>query len=153
MHCSIYLRHAFSGHSLQFVSLPMKWSAKSSEMARPFGSWADDLAAAVVRLEPRKIAEHPFQGTITRTEAASVRVCRVIATGHRVLRLQSHIAQSKDDLCFINLQLEGIGHYTQRDHEQIAGPADLAVIDATEPFDIANAQNFKVFCIAVPRQL
>jgi AraC family transcriptional regulator, positive regulator of tynA and feaB len=131
----------------------MKWSAKSSLTDRPFGSWADDLAAAVVRLEPRKITEHPFQGTIARTEAASVRVCRVIATGHRVLRLQSHIAQSKDDLCFVNLQQEGIGHYTQRDHEQIAGPADLAVIDATEPFEIANAQNFKVFCIAVPRQL
>jgi AraC family transcriptional regulator, positive regulator of tynA and feaB len=67
--------------------------------------------------------------------------------------LRSHIAQSKDDLCFINLQLEGVGRYTQRDHEQINGPADLAIVDTTEPFEIVNAHDFKVFCIAVPRQL
>jgi len=131
----------------------MTWSAKFSQIDRPFGSWANDLAAAFVRLEPRKIADHPFEGTIARTEAGLIRVCRVIATRHRILRLQSHIAQSKDDLCFINLQLEGIGRYTQRNHEQITGPADLAVVDAMEPFEIENVQNFKVFCIAVPRQL
>jgi AraC family transcriptional activator of tynA and feaB len=136
-----------------FVGLPMDWSAKPSQLDSSFGSWADDLAAAFVRLEPRKIAEHPFQGTIIRTEAAPVRVCRVIATRHRILRLRSHIAQSKDDLCFINLQLEGVGRYTQRDHEQINGPADLAIVDTTEPFEIVNAHDFKVFCIAVPRQL
>jgi AraC family transcriptional regulator, positive regulator of tynA and feaB len=134
-----------------FAGLPMDWSA--SQLDSSFGSWADDLAAAFVRLEPRKITEHPFQGAIIRTEAAPVRVCRVIATGHRILRLRSHIAQSKDDLCFINLQLEGVGRYTQRDHEQINGPADLAVVDTTEPFEIANVHDFKVFCIAVPRQM
>jgi AraC family transcriptional regulator, positive regulator of tynA and feaB len=131
----------------------MKWSAQSSQTDRPFGSWADDLAAAFVRLEPRKITEHPFQGTIARTETAPVRISRVMATRHRILRLRPHIARSKDDLCFANLQLEGVGRYTQRGHEQINGPADLAIVDTTEPFEIANAHDFKVFCFAVPRQL
>jgi AraC family transcriptional regulator, positive regulator of tynA and feaB len=131
----------------------MDWSAKTSQIDRSFGGWADDLAAAFVRLEPRKISDYPFQGAITRTEAGPVRVCRVTATRHRILRLRSHITQSKDDLCFINLQLEGVGRYTQRDHEQINGPADLAVVDTMEPFEIANAHDFKVFCIGVPRQL
>ena len=57
---------------------------------------------------------------------------RVIATGHSVLRLQSHIGQS---VCFINLQLEGIGRDTQHDNEQINGPAGLFVVDMTEPFE------------------
>jgi AraC family transcriptional regulator, positive regulator of tynA and feaB len=131
----------------------MQWSAKPSQINRPFGSWADDLAAAFVRLEPRKITDHPFQGTIVRTETAPVRISRVIATRHKILRLRSHIARSKDDLCFINLQLEGVGRYTQRDHEQINGPADLAVVDTTEPFELVNAHDFKMLCFAVPRQL
>jgi AraC-like DNA-binding protein len=132
----------------------MKWSAKPAQLDRPFGSWTDNLAAAFVQLEPRKISEHPFQGTITRTEtAAPVRISRVVATRHRILRLRSHIAHSKDDLCFINLQLEGVGRYTQRGHEQINGPADLAIVDTTEPFEIANAHAFKVICFAIPRQL
>ena len=70
-----------------------------------------------------------------------------------MLRLASHIASSTDDLCFVNLQLEGLGRTTQRGHEQISAPGDLALADTTEPFEIANCRNFKLFCFAVPRQL
>jgi AraC family transcriptional regulator, positive regulator of tynA and feaB len=131
----------------------MQWSAKPSQADNSFGSWADHLAAAFVPMEPRKIAERPFQGAISRTETAPVRISRVIATRHRILRLRSHIARSQDDVCFVTLQLEGVGRYTQRGHEQIVGPADLAVVDTTEPFEIANAHDFKTLCFAVPRQL
>jgi AraC family transcriptional regulator, positive regulator of tynA and feaB len=131
----------------------MQWSAKPHQVDAPFGSWADDLAAAFVRLEPRKIAERPFEGTITRIDAAPIKISRVRATRHRVLRLRSHITQSGDDLCFVNLQLEGVGRYTQRGHEQTCGPGDLAVADTTEPFEIANCRDFRLFCFAVPRHL
>jgi hypothetical protein len=69
-----------------------------------------------------------------------------------VLRLASHIAASTDDLCFVNLQLERLGRTTQRGHEQISAPGDLAVAATTDPFEIANGRNFKLFCFAVPRQ-
>jgi AraC family transcriptional activator of tynA and feaB len=131
----------------------MEWSTKPHQNDRPFGSWADDLAAAFVRLEPRKIAEHPFEGTISRADSAPIQISRVTATKHRVLRLRSHIARSRDDLCFVNLQLEGVGRYTQRGHQQICGPGDLAVADTTEPFEIANCRDFQLFCFAVPRHL
>jgi AraC family transcriptional regulator, positive regulator of tynA and feaB len=131
----------------------MEWSTKPHQNDQPFGSWADDLAAAFVRLEPRKIAEHPFEGTISRTDSAPIQISRVTATKHRVLRLRSHIARSRDDLCFVNLQLEGVGRYTQRGHQQICGPGDLAVADTTEPFEIANCRDFQLFCFAVPRHL
>jgi AraC family transcriptional regulator, positive regulator of tynA and feaB len=131
----------------------MEWSTKQCQTDQPFGSWADDLANAFVQLEPRKITEHPFQGTISRIDAAPIRISRVIATKHRVLRLRSHIAHSTDDLCFINLQLEGVGRYAQRGHEQICGPGDLAVADTTEPFEIANGHDFQLFCFAIPRHL
>lgn len=131
----------------------MEWSAKQCQVDQPFGSWADDLAAAFVQLEPRKLAEHPFRGVISRTDAAPIRISRVAASKHRVLRLRSHIANSDEDLCFVNLQLEGVGRYTQRGHEQVCGPGDLAVVDTTEPFEIANAYDFQLFCFAVPRHL
>ena len=138
---------------LHFIGTPMEWSAKQFQTGQPFGSWADDLANAFVQLEPRRIGEHPFQGTISRTDTSLIRISRVIATKHRVLRRRSHIAHSTDDLCFINLQLEGVGRYTQRGHEQICGPGDLAVADTTEPFEIANGRDFQLFCFAVPRHL
>lgn len=131
----------------------MEWSTRPQLADQPFGSWADDLAAAFVRLEPRRIADRPFEGTISRADATPMQISLVTATRHTVLRLASHIAQSSDDLCFVNLQLEGLGRTTQRDHEQICAPGDLAVADTTEPFEIANCHDFKLFCFAIPRRL
>jgi AraC family transcriptional regulator, positive regulator of tynA and feaB len=88
-----------------------------------------------------------------RSDAAPVQISLVKAAKHTVLRLHSHIVGSTDDLCFINLQLEGLGRTTQRGHEQVCAPGDLAVADTTEPFEIANCRNFKLFCFAVPRHL
>jgi AraC-like DNA-binding protein len=131
----------------------MEWSTKAVQADRPFGSWADDLAAAFVQLEPRKIGEQPFRGAILRTDLAAIQISRVEATRHTVMRLRPHIARSISDLCFVNLQLEGVGRYTQRGHQQICGPGDLAVVDTAEPFEIANCRNFSLFCFAVPRPL
>jgi AraC-like DNA-binding protein len=80
-------------------------------------------------------------------------VSLVKATRHSVLRLASHISASADDLCFINLQLDGLGRTTQRGHEQITGAGDLAIADTTEPFEINNCRSFRLFCFAVPRHL
>ena len=131
----------------------MEWSTRTMAADRPFGSWAEDLADAFVRLEPRKIADQPFQGMISRTDVASIQISRVEATKHVVHRLRSHIARSIGDVYFVNLQLDGVGRYTQRGHEQICRPGDLAVVDTTEPFEIANCRNFSLFCFAVPRRL
>jgi AraC family transcriptional regulator, positive regulator of tynA and feaB len=135
------------------LGVPMEWSTKPRRVDQPFGSWADDLAAAFVRLEPRRLADQPFEGAISRVDAAPIRVSLVTATRHTVLRLASHISLSTDDLCFVNLQLEGLGCTTQRGHEQISAPGDLALADTTEPFEIANCHDFKLFCFAVPRSL
>jgi hypothetical protein len=37
------------------VFATVEWSAKQYDANRPFGSWADDLAAAFVQLEPRQM--------------------------------------------------------------------------------------------------
>jgi AraC family transcriptional regulator, positive regulator of tynA and feaB len=131
----------------------MEWSTKPRHRDQPFGSWADDLAAAFVRLEPRKLADQPFEGTISRKDAAPIQVSLVKASRHSVLRLASHIAASTDDLCFVNLQLDGLGRTTQRGHEQITGWGDLALADTTEPFEIDNCRSFRLFCFALPRRL
>src|SRR5262249_16736902 len=49
--------------------------------------------------------------------------------------------------------LEGVGRYLQRSHVQICGPGDMALVDTTEPFEIANSHDFRLFCFAVPGRL
>ena len=131
----------------------MEWSTRPARPDQPFGSWADDLAAAFVRLEPRRITGQSFAGAICKVDAGPLQISLVTASGHTVHRLASHIASSTEDLCFVNLQLEGLGRTTQRGHEQLSAPGDLALADTTQPFEIAHRHDFKLFCFAVPRRL
>jgi hypothetical protein len=58
MHGSIYVLREFTGAptAARFAGLPMDLCPKpSQQLDSSFGSWADELAAAFVRLEPRKI--------------------------------------------------------------------------------------------------
>jgi AraC family transcriptional regulator, positive regulator of tynA and feaB len=140
-----------SPHGL--LAARMEWSTKPRHSNQPFGNWADNVAAALVRMEPRKISDAPFEGIISRVDAAPIQISLVKATKHTMLRLHSHIVGGTDDLCLINLQLEGLSRTTQRGQEQVSAPGDLAVADTTEPYEITNRRDFKLFCFAVPRPL
>jgi hypothetical protein len=48
---------------------------------------------------------------------------------------------------------KGVGRTAQRGQEQISAIGDLALADTTEPFEIANRHDFKLFCFAIPRRL
>lgn len=131
----------------------MEWSTTTIDVDRPFGSWADDLASAFVQLEPRKLADGRFRGAITKADAGPIQISRVKASKHRVLRQPCHIARGGAEVCFVNLQLQGLACSIQRGHEQICGPGDLAVVDTSEPFEIANSRDFVLLCFAVPRDV
>jgi AraC family transcriptional regulator, positive regulator of tynA and feaB len=130
----------------------LEWSAKQAQIVQRFTNWADDLSDGYVRLEARKTHDEPFRAMISRIDASSVHVSRVATTRHEVVRLRSHIAACTEDLCCIHLQLEGVGRYTQRDHQQICGPGDLAVTDVTEPFKVEVFRDFQALCFAISRE-
>lgn len=129
------------------------WSTASRTAGTPFGSWAEDLAQAFVRLEPTLLSDAPFTGRIKQAGAGPVRVSRVEASAHRVARLKEHIAGASDDTCFVNLQIEGTGLTRQRDRESLSRPLDLVVVDTAEPLRIEHQNQFALFSIAVPREL
>jgi hypothetical protein len=55
----------------------MEWSTKPCHSNQPFGNWADILATALVRMEPRKISDDPFEGMISRVDAAPIQISLV----------------------------------------------------------------------------
>jgi AraC family transcriptional activator of tynA and feaB len=93
----------------------MEWSTKAIEADRPFGSWAEDLADAFVPLEPRKIAEQPFKGMISRADVASTSRsadAEILPSSTRRSRSRSRIAgilvffalRCRDSCCHVLLQ-------------------------------------------------
>ena len=127
------------------------WSTAGRSRALPFGSWADDLAQAFVRLEPRRTADAPFRGRIAKANAGRIDISRVEASGHKVVRLAEHIRRSTADICFVNLQIGGFGQTGQGGRERQSRPDDLTVVDTTRPYEIAHTETFSLHSIAVPR--
>lgn len=127
------------------------WSTEGHAALRPFGSWADDLAQAFVRLEPQKVVDEPFHGRIVKVDGGVMQISRVDASGHQVRRLQEHIVKERGDIAFVNLQVRGAGRTAQGGKEMRAGPGDIVVVDTTQPFVISHARDFTLFSLAVER--
>ncbi len=58
----------------------MEWLTKAAGADRPFGNWANDLADAFVQLEPRKVSDAPFFGSISKADLAPVHISRVLGS-------------------------------------------------------------------------
>ncbi len=127
------------------------WSSAASRPDTTFGDWADKLARAFVRLEPTPLSQ-PFRGRIRQIAANDLKVSEVTASAHRVERLQTHIARSTEDTCFVNLQLSGVGMTRQGSLDCITRPMELAVVSTTEPFSITHEDAFSLYSITVDRK-
>lgn len=131
----------------------MHWRTAGDINNGAFTKWADDLAQAFVRLEPEALHNNAFKGEIAKVATDAIQLSRVTATGHRVRRLREHIEPSSSDICFINLQIGGVGRTRQRGHEFICHPLDIAVVDTSEEFDIQHLAAFDLYSLALPKSL
>lgn len=131
----------------------MRWRTAGDINNGAFTKWADDLAQAFVRLEPEALHNDVFKGEIAKVASDEIQLSRVTATGHRVRRLREHIEPSSSDICFINLQIGGVGRTRQRGHEFICHPLDIAVVDTSEEFEIQHLAAFDLYSLALPRSL
>jgi AraC family transcriptional regulator, positive regulator of tynA and feaB len=130
----------------------MRWQTTVQPETGSFRQWADDLAQAFVRLEPTILNPgSPFTGQIVQTTVEDIQISRVSASGHKVNRLAEHIRAGERDVCFVNLQISGLGSTRQRGREISAAPMDLVVVDTTEEFEIAHRAHFDLFSLEVPR--
>ncbi len=131
----------------------MHWQTTGGDSAFTRRSWADQLAQAYVRLEPR-LQECPvFRGSIEKVAVDRIALSRVRASAHSVSRLAEHIRQGGADLCFVNLQIEGVGLTRRGGQEILSRPLDVTVVDTTEPFDIQHRSDFSLYSLIVPREI
>ena len=131
----------------------MLWRTAGDINNGAFTKWADDLAQAFVRLEPEALNNNLFKGEIVKVATDEIQLSRVTATAHRVRRLREHIEPSSGDICFINLQISGVGRTRQRGHEFICHPLDIAVVDTSEEFEIQHWAAFDLYSLALPKLL
>jgi AraC-like DNA-binding protein len=128
------------------------WTTVGTIEKDPFVSWRDSLAAAFVRLDPLRVDQSPFVGSIVQAKNNTLYLSRVEASAHGVSRRREHISGGAQEIAFVNLQLSGRGLTCQHDREVVTLPGDIAIADTLHPFDIVHRTGFSLYSIAVDRR-
>lgn len=112
-----------------------------------FAYWREVICAVYVQLDAEPAAEGTFTGTVEMTPWGGTRISSVSADGQIVNR-------SPDDRrtdCLVSLQLSGVGRVTQAGRTAVLHPGDMALYDATRPYELAFDDPFAQIVVQFPR--
>ncbi len=110
--------------------------------------WREVICATYVELDAEPVVRDSFSGSVTVSRWGDVRISQVVADGQVVTRRRS---DPRAD-CLISLQLSGIGRVSQAGRTAILAPGDLALYDATHPYELAFDQPFQQIVVQFPRE-
>ena len=127
------------------------WRIQEAARAPALRRWQDGLARAFVRLDARAVGpQDVFEGRIEQARAGALRISRVAASGHEVVRRAEHAARGRGDTVFANLQLSGRGAVTMAGGRVETGPMDLCLVPTGEPYAIRHDRAFELVSFALP---
>lgn len=107
-----------------------------------FSYWRDMANQVYVALRPERSMEGEFFGSMTTGSLGDVPLAFVRSCAQRVLRTPAEIARSTEPAYYFNFQLEGESTFSQGGEEIRLFPGDVALIDATRPFELGFTGEF-----------
>jgi len=113
-----------------------------------FAYWREVICAVYVELDAEPTTSGPFSGSVAMAPWGSVRISSVSADGQIVKRAPG---DRRSD-CLVSLQVSGIGRVTQEGRTAILHPGDIALYDATRPYELAFDDPFSQIVIQFPRE-
>jgi AraC-like DNA-binding protein len=125
----------------------VEWSTALAAERDRFAYWREIICAAYVRLRADPVDRGPFDGTVRLSSWREVQISHVAAHGQVVTRPPGG---SEDD-CLVSLQLSGTGRVTQDQRTAVLRAGDLALYDASRPYELAFDQPFEQIVVKVPR--
>ncbi|QPH53687.1 helix-turn-helix domain-containing protein [Pontivivens ytuae] len=129
------------------------WTVQPDTHVTALRRWQSGLARAFVRLDAEAVGSRDlFGGRIDQVRAGRLRVSRVAADAHRVIRRREHVAQASRDVVFVNLQIAGRGGITLGNTTWDAAPMDISVVPTGEPYAIQHGSAFELISIALPAE-
>jgi AraC-like DNA-binding protein len=126
------------------------WVAGGARDRNPGATWADGLANAFVRLDFERVSNDPFHGVIDQAETGEATISKVTAAAHRVHRRLEHVRRASGEVVFVNLQLSAVGETSQGGRTFRTAPFDIALADASRPYEIAHKDRFSLFSVGLP---
>jgi AraC-like DNA-binding protein len=116
-----------------------------------FGLWRDGLFRLCSRLGTQIHADRSFWGKIEYAMIGDVRVAKLKASRHRLLRGPLFVRRDSGDFLKVVLQVRGPSCFEQGGREVNLGPGEWCVYDAARPYSVSVPKDTETLMAVVPR--
>ena len=117
-----------------------------------FGLWQNGLLQLCSKLGTEIQADRSFWGKIEYAMIGDVRVAKLKASRHRVIRRPLFVRRDEGDFLKVVLQIRGPSCFEQGGREVNLGPGEWCVYDATQPYSVRVPQDTETLLAMVPRK-
>jgi hypothetical protein len=113
--------------------------------------WGEAVWRNIGGLRSEAFGEANFNGRIVMTNAGYLRLCRLEATSHRVVRTPELVRSSDEGYLKVVAQLQGRACFQQAGREVWLSPGEWSVYDTTRAYTVTNPVSVEQLVIMIPK--
>ena len=114
--------------------------------------WTDLIWHLLGRLRSETFGDESFRGRMVHGEVGSVKMCRLSAGRHRVVRTPDLIRQDDRGYLKLVVQLEGSTWFEQNGRKTLLSPGEWSIYDTMKAYSVSNTSPIEQLVLLVPRE-
>lgn len=114
-------------------------------------SWGDFVWRHIGRLQSDTFGDQRFDGRLELGDVGGLKLCRIIASRHRVVRTPSLIRQDDRGYVKIVAQMKGSARFEQNGRQVVLSPGDWSMYDTTKAYIVSNPEPIDQLALLLPR--
>ena len=116
-----------------------------------FAFWKDSLWQLCGKLRTETQADVSFGGKIEYAMVGDVKLAKLTASRHRIVRTPSYLKRERSDHLKVVLQLKGISCFQQGSRRAVLSPGEWSIYDTALPYCIDVPEDTETLTALVPR--
>jgi AraC-like DNA-binding protein len=117
-----------------------------------FGFWQSSLLQLCGKLGAETEADKTFCGKIEHALIGDVRIAKVTASRHSIVRKPIFARRDSNEYLKVVLQIRGISSFAQGSRKVNLSPHEWCIYDATRPYCVSVPQDTETLLAIVPRE-
>jgi AraC-like DNA-binding protein len=118
--------------------------------AERFGLWRESLWQVLGHLHSETSGDESFAGKIEHCDVGDLRICKIVARRHRVIR-KPEGRHDHQDLLKVAVQLKGSSYFEQDHRSVLLTPGSWSIYDTTRPYTVSSMGNVELLTLLIPR--
>jgi len=114
--------------------------------------WGDFVGRHIGHLQSDTFGDRHFDGRLELGDIGGLKLCRIIASRHRVVRTPNQILRDDRGYVKIVAQIAGAGRFEQASRKLVLTPGEWSMYDTTRTYTVSNPEPINQLALLLPRE-